>query len=158
MKPFEEYLKQDTPEMRRALTDDTYKTVWQRERRTAHTLTDKEVNTELATFGDAVLKLAIAEMLLDRVENITVVKQKYESDRVLVTVVGRHYDILRHLRCDPAVTKQDYDYTGDAHKHIATALEAVLGAIYLTEGMEAARETVKEWCFLIDRQANGVGA
>lgn len=158
MKTFEEYLVQDTPEMRRALTDDTYKTVWQREHRSAHTLADKEVNSELATLGDAVLKLALAEMLLDRVENITVVKQRYESDRVLVTVVGRHYGLLRYLRCDPAVTKQDYDYAGDSHKHIATALEAVLGAIYLTDGFAAAREVVSAWCLLIDRQTGGVGA
>ena len=158
MKTFEEYLKQDIPEMRRALTDDTYKTVWQREKRSARTLADKEVNSELATLGDAVLKLAIAEMLLDRVENITVVKQRYESDRVLVTVVGRHYDLLRYLRCDPAVAKQDYDYTGDGHKHIATALEAALGAIYLTDGFAAAREVVKAWCHLIDRQMGGANA
>lgn len=155
MKTFEAYLTQDTAMMRRALTDDTYKTVWQRENRVPYTLSDKEVNSELATLGDAVLKLALAEILFDRVENITVVKQRYESDRVLVTVVGRHYDILRYLRCNPDATRQDYDYAGDSHKHIATALEAVLGAIYLEEGMEAAERVVKEWCRLIVTAQNG---
>lgn len=152
------YAGKDTPPLLCALTDDTYKNVWQRRRRARRPLSEAEENTQLATLGDAVLKLALAQMLYaellaGRIENVTVEKQRYESDRVLVTVVGRHYGILSHLRCNTEVARQDYDYTGDEHKHIATAAEAVLGAIYLTDGWDAARAVVGEWRALIDASA-----
>lgn len=151
------YAGGDTPPLLCALTDDTYKNVWQRRTRARRPLAETEENTQLATLGDAVLKLALAEMLYadllsGRIENVTVEKQRYESDRVLVTVIGRHYGILSHLRCNPEVARQDYDYAGDEHKHIATAAEAVLGAVYLTEGWDAARAVVAEWRALIDRE------
>lgn len=158
MKSFEEYLLEKTPEMRRALTDDTYKMVWQKEHRSATTLPDSAVNSELATFGDAILKFLLAEKFFAmRVENITECKKNYESDRVLTTVIGRHYDIIRRLRFD----KQDrniprnYAYTDrkkKSYKYIATACEAALGAVYLKHGMRAARTVVDEWYELITAQ------
>ena len=150
------YADAQTPLLLCAVTDDTYKNVWQRKTRAKHPLSDVEENTQLATLGDAVLKLVLAELLyLDfvqgRIENVTVEKQKYESDRVLVTVIGRHYGLLRYLRCDKRVVKQNYRYTGDDYKHIATAAEAVLGAVYLLDGFSAARTIVAEWRALIDQ-------
>ena len=144
-----------TPEMRRALTDDTYKMVWQKEHRSATTLPDSAVNSELATFGDAILKFLLAKkFFVMGVENITECKKNYESDRVLTTVIGRHYDIIRYLRFDreDKHIPKNYAYKGDSHKYIATACEAALGAVYLKHGMRAARTVVDEWYELITAQ------
>ena len=123
----------------RALTDKSVK---------GHVLEDEDVNTELATYGDAVLKLALCELLLDQVDELTIEKQKYESDVALVRI-GEYYDITKYLRFDrdnPGIP-QDYRFikmdpkfsTGKKEKvrkfnrkrkYIATAIEAVLGAIY----------------------------
>lgn len=151
-----DYAEEKTPPLLCALTDDTYKNLWQRKMRAKAPLSEIEENTQLATLGDAVLKLALAELLYaallrGEIENVTLEKQKYESDRVLVSVIGKHYGLLDYLRCDRRITRQDYRYTGDEHKHIATAAEAALGAVYLMDGFPAARAIVLEWYDLIDK-------
>ncbi len=157
---FEEYLKQETNPLAHrawALTARSYKNI-------DRSLADREDNDELATYGDALLKWALCEVLFDKVKNITVAKQKYESDEVLVKVVARHYHLLDYIRFDknnPNIPK-DYSYKREdkddkpPHKYIATAAEAVLAAIYLDRGRDAdcVRQIVARWTALID-QANG---
>lgn len=120
-------------------------------------LTDKSVqgdrdesvtNLTLATYGDAVLKLALCEILLDHYEELTIEKAKYESDVSLVRV-AEHYELLKYLnfnksnreipqdydcrRLDPSFTqskKERVRHHNRRRKYIATAIEAVLGAIY----------------------------
>lgn len=113
----------------RALTAKSYRNI-------DRSLMDEDTNEELATYGDALLKLAYCELLLDKVDHLSVEKAKYENDRVLVRVIARHYDILRYLRYD-AKNKSipsDYDLLkredDDNYKYIATAVEALLGAHY----------------------------
>ncbi len=120
-------------------------------------LTDKSVqgrrdesvtNVTLATYGDAVLKLALCEILLDRFEELTIEKAKYESDVTLVRI-AKHYDLIRYLDFDRTdrMIPQDYNCRrlepsfgqskkerirkhNRQRKYIATAVEAVLGAMY----------------------------
>ena len=106
------------------------------------------VNTELATYGDALLKFTLCELFLDRVNKLSAVKQNYESDVALVGVAER-YDLLRYLHFDRADRRipQDYEVRpvpldcppdeerrlradNEKHKYIATAVEALLGAMY----------------------------
>lgn len=128
--PFRDFLEQGSGAWRmRALTARSYRSV-------DRSLREEDTNEELATYGDALLKLAFCELLLDRVEHLSVEKAKYENDRVLVRVIARHYDILRFLRYDARDRRipSDYDLVKredeDNYKYIATAVEALLGAFY----------------------------
>ena len=157
---FEKYLNNETGNTAhrcRALTARSYKNI-------DHSLSDQDDNDELATYGDALLKHALCELLFDNVKNITVEKQDYESDEVLVKVIARNYDLLDHMRFDkndPKIPK-DYNYykkedrddnSKSPHKYIATAAEALLAAIYLDHGcdMNCVREIVARWKQLIDQ-------
>ncbi len=132
----------------RALTAKSYKNV-------EHTTRDTQTNEELATYGDALLKLALCEFLLDDADPraLSETKKDYESDRVLVDKVARHYDLLKYIRFDrenPRIV-QSYDYEDDSHKYIATALEALLGAYYkIYRDFDGAKEIVKHFMQIID--------
>ena len=136
---FEEYLqKQETSSwVKRALTDRSYKPQVKSE------LKDKDVNTELATYGDAVIKLCYLELMLDKESQLTIEKAEVESDEYLVNVIARHYNMLDYIHTDTGDKniKRDYDFIkpkktaggnrkNSPHKYIATAVEAMIGAIY----------------------------
>jgi len=136
-----------------ALKDSSYKNVYTKERHISSN--DIQVNTELATYGDAVLKLALCEILWEEEKKkLTESKKNYESDAVLVKVIAKHYDILQYLHFDKADKNmpQQYDYQKDKHKYIATAVEACLGAIYMDKNVswKDIIEIVKAWKNLID--------
>jgi dsRNA-specific ribonuclease len=137
---------------KRALTVKSYKAV-------DGDLTDADVNSELATYGDALLKYALSEMLYGSVENITEEKKKYESDEVLVSVIARHYDLLQYIRFDKGNKRIPRDYNfkkkkqkDSPHKYIATTVEALLAAVYLDYGKstEVVFYIVEQWKKLID--------
>jgi len=139
-----------------ALTDKSHKNVSTRENKAPLNEYD---NTELATYGDAVLKLALCEILWkDKTGVLTEEKKKYESDEVLVKVIAAHYNLLKYLCFDEKDEKklQDYNYQKkkgkNPHKYIATAIEACLGAMYMDESVswDDIIEIVKEWKNLID--------
>ena len=143
-----------------ALKDRSYKKVLQNEKKLYNTKCIK-VNTELATYGDAVLRLALCQLLWeDKVEQLTETKKKYESDEVLVKVIAKHYDMLKYIKYDEDDDQipKDYCYNGDVvvsknnnkHKFIATAVEACLGAIYMEKGIDTVLDIVKIWKDLID--------
>ena len=136
----------------RALIDKSHKNVSTREKNAPLKEYD---NTELATYGDAVLKLALCQILWkNEKEFLTEEKKKYESDEVLVKVIARHYDILHHLHFDKVDKNkpQDYDYRKNGYKYIATAIEACLGAMHIDKNVSwnDIIEIVKEWKNLID--------
>ena len=147
MSVFSDYITSEnkSDNLRLALTDSSYRNV-----KNDHTML---VNSDLATLGDAVLKLLQTEILYDdKVKEISNERQKYESDWVLVNKVARHYDLLRYLHFDEKdqEIKKDYNHSGkrkDSHKYIATAMEAVLGAYYLDNGRdkERVKPVVEEW-------------
>ena len=150
---FKEYLnKADSSKViRRALTDNSYKNEYSR---VNHRQYDGDVNTDLATYGDAVIRLCYCEILLDKTNELTKEKANYESDKYLVEEVARHYDLLKYIKKD---TKDinlavDYDYdsyesgNGNRAKYIATAVEAMIGAIYKeTNDIEPIAELLKCW-------------
>ena len=143
-------------------------------------LTDKSVqgrrdesvtNVTLATYGDAVLKLALCEILLDRFEELTIEKAKYESDVTLVRI-AKHYDLIRYLDFDRTdrMIPQDYNCRklepsfgqskkervrkhNRQRKYIATAVEAVLGAMYKDHrDIGEIIEVVRGWIALLDAE------
>ena len=119
--------------------------------------------SELATYGDALLKLAFCKILFDEkdVLNITEEKKKYESDEVLVKVIAKYYKFLEYIRFDKTDENilQNYDYKKPSkkgkdspHKYIATAVEALIAALYLdnNEDFSVVVEIAKHWKELID--------
>lgn len=163
---FEDYLQDENNENNKhrikALTVRSYRNI-------DHNLKEQDVNDELATYGDALLKLALCKILFDeKVENITVAKQKYESDKNLVAIVAKKYDLLAYIRFDKDDENipQDYHDTScedkkstqnkgndSPYKYIATTVEALLAAIYLDkkENFATIVNIVKEWKALIDK-------
>ena len=138
-----------------ALVSRSYKSFYQNENRMPYV---GKINEELDTYGDAVLKLAICAILYDRKdvdkENITELKIKYETDKALVGVIARHYDLIDYIKFDRNNGKipTDYDYRDDGYKYIATALEASLAAIYIEENRSIKKilEIVEGWMRLVD--------
>ncbi len=154
---FKKYLEEENNENNKnkalALRDCSYKNI-------DHSLTDQNVNNELATYGDALLKLALCQLLFEeKVENITEEKKKYESDKILVSVVAKEYDLLQYISFDKKDEKipQNYEYEKNGnkstHKYIATAAETLLAAFYLdnNKNFDLTLGIVKNWKDLIDK-------
>lgn len=116
----------------------------------------------MATYGDALLKLALCQILFEEnVKNITEEKKNYESDDVLVRVVAEKYSLIQYIRFDRGNKNipQNYNYEkkGDdsPHKYIATAVEALLAAIYLdhNKDFDFVVDIVRKWKMLIDERS-----
>ena len=167
MDKIEELLKDPKTDLQKqALTDKSYKN------KTTHSQNNDEINFELATYGDAILKLALCKIYRDRKnagiefsDNLSKWKEKHESDEVLVRVIAKHYNLLNFLRYDekgngkPEEQKpQDYDHKGqndkDRHKYLATAMEASIAAVYIENGENEVIEIVKQWIEWIDKETN----
>ena len=149
-----------------ALIDKSHKNVSTRENKAP---LDECDNIELATYGDAVLKLALCEILWDKKTGVlTEEKKKYESDEVLVKYIAKRYDILQFLKFDKEDKEKpkDYEYTNhrndrkgrkdrnnrNPYKYIATAIEACLGAMYMDKNVSWGDiiEIVEGWKNLIN--------
>ncbi|MDY4052209.1 MAG: ribonuclease III domain-containing protein [Bacilli bacterium] len=156
---FEEYLeKKDNENVKRALTVESYKN-------RDHSLKNKNVAPDLATLGDAIIKLCYTKYFLDKVEQLSKEVEKYVTDERFVTVIARHYDLLKHIHYDQIDTNipQDYDYNKpgktsgknkktSSYKYIATAVEAMIGAIYLeTNDLDKISELLLKWKEFIDK-------
>ena len=144
---FEEYLqtKETSEWVKRALTDKSYKNANQY---------GGSVNTDLATYGDAVIKLCYLELLLDNSKKLSEEKAKFESDKFLVEKVAKHYQLIEHISKDlqDENLPNDYDYectpgeNKNRHKYIATAVEAMVGAIYKeTKDLKPIIELLDSW-------------
>ena len=152
-----------TPLQLRALTDKSYKN------KTTHSQNNDEINFELATYGDAILKCVLCKIYFEKEDEdnfgfkgkLTEWKKQYESDEVLVRVVAKHYNLLNFLKYDKEGNgkleeqkPQDYEYKGqndkDRHKYIATAMEACIAAVYIENGESEVVEIVKQWIQWID--------
>ena len=150
-----------------ALTDKSYKN------KTTHSQNNDEINFELATYGDAILKCVLCKIYLEREDEdnfgfkgkLTEWKKQYESDEVLVRVVAKHYKLLKFLKYDkkgngkPKEQKpRNYKHKGqndkDRHKYIATAMEACIAAVYIENGENEVIEIVKKWIRWIDKETN----
>lgn len=147
----------DEPLIIRALTDKSYSEVEKLNKRN-----NTRDNFLLATYGDAVLKLAYCEILFD-IKNMTEEKKKYESDEVLVSVIGKNYNILDSIKLNKNDSHMPKDYNWNAngkhedkeHKHIATCIEALIGAIYkIDKDMDEIVAIASYWKTLIDNSSN----
>lgn len=119
-------------------------------------------NVELTTYGDAVLKLAFCDVLYG-VDHLTIEKEKYESDKNYVEVIGKRYDILRRMKYDSEDNYMPKTYIMHKrdmnHKRIATCVEAIAGAIFMIDrDIDEIIEIARFWKRITDEaltQKNG---
>lgn len=105
---FEEWIMKDNELIEYALTDKSYKSVYSKEHH--ENLPKNKTNFELATYGDAILKMCIMEILYDnKIEKPTEEKKKYESNKALV-LIAEKYDLIKNIKTDGnRVNNYDYD-------------------------------------------------
>lgn len=141
--------------MQIAVTDKSYKNKYMNKNKESYP--DSKVNTDLATLGDAVLDLVVLDILYGNCELLSKEKEKYVGDRVWVTKIASHYDLLNYIKKDNN-EKLPNDYNYDKHqsenhnstKYIATCVEAIIGAIYKeTNNLNDIKALVKDWMKLI---------
>ncbi|MBP3308757.1 MAG: hypothetical protein J6L90_04880 [Clostridia bacterium] len=149
---FYEYLhgncQRDESMFIRALTDKSYKNI-------DHKINDNETNSSLSTYGDAVLKLALCKILYEKgSERITDEKKDYETDKTLVEHIARHYGLIDFIKYDvnDKNIPHSYDYKGDSHKFIATAVEALLAVFFIEKNADINEvcKVVRGWMEIID--------
>jgi len=173
MDVFKEWLnkKDESKWIKRALTDPSYNSfrrnsVKKNDPRYDELNTPLPVNTELATYGDALIKLCYCDLFLDKCNMLSKEIEKYVTDEILVKAIAKKYVLLDHLDYDFKDDKivRDYDYIkpsktvgknkkGSPHKYIATIVEAMIGAIYLTNhDLEEIKEILNCWKDIIDKK------
>lgn len=157
MTAFDDYLNSDSKLLERALTDASY--------RNYVSNPNLETNDDLATLGDAILRFALSEIIFDEGEqHASVVRQLFENNRRLVTVIAKHYSLLDLMRFDRNDEHKQAGYEWDQfdsrssgnnrknnpQKYIADAMEAVLAAFYLDNGrnMDVTKFVVRYWTLL----------
>lgn len=145
---FEKYLNEkENKKIKLALTDTTAVTLNKnginKKNEKFEDVNSQESNKQLSTLGDSIIKFYLCSYFYEKKENISE-KKYYETDEFLVSVIAKHYNILDKLDYDSTKKPNDYNYikcgktsTGknkkshNDHKFIATAVEAMIGAIYL---------------------------
>ena len=169
---FEQFVKGekdfgDPKSRKEALTTKSYKKQYQKENKKE--LVGDKTNDELATYGDALLKFALTEILFDEgISGISEERKKYEGDKELVKVIAKHYDLLdiEDFKYDEEDEKIPKDYNYDdkqnqkgnnkqdkTHKYLATTMEALLGAYYkIRKNMDEMKDIVSYWKTLIDNE------
>ncbi|MFC1645100.1 ribonuclease III [Patescibacteria group bacterium] len=102
-------------------------------------------NERLEFLGDAVLELVVTTHLFDNYENPEGELTSWRSALVngeMLAEVGEGLDIGSFLR----MSKGESQDTGRARRYlIANAVEAVIGAIYLDQGYEAAQDFIEKY-------------
>jgi dsRNA-specific ribonuclease len=97
------------------------------------------------TLGDAVLKLALVDMLIksgsDTRDDITLKKKDLEREENLAEI-GRNLGIGQAIKLGIGEKKQR---ANEEPKVLAETVEALIAAIYYDGGFEAARETISKW-------------
>ncbi len=139
--------------VRRALTDTSYKNV-------DHSLTDYDANKELATYGDAIIKLCYAEIFLDNYSPLSKKIEDYVGDERFATIIAKHYKLIENklIRIDESRRPHyNYEYSKPGKteggckkespdKFKATAVEAMIGAIYKeTRDLNSLKVLLSDW-------------
>ncbi len=155
---FEEYLnkKKTSIWVNRALTDTSYRNV-------DYNLIEKDTNKELATYGDAIIKLCYAEILLDKCKQLSKKIEEYVTDERFVTIIAKHYRLIenKYISIDEkdSSIKEHLNYKYEKPKKTsggnkkdspdkfkATAVEAMIAAIYKeTKDLNSITELLKKW-------------
>ena len=151
---FEEYLnkKETSKWVKRALTDKSYKHYY--EELNGKPYLGKH-NKDLGTYGDRVISLCFVELMLDKESKLSIEKAKVESDEYLVKTIAKHYNLLKFIDTDENNNDlpRNYDFIKPAkknkdspHKYIATAVEAMIGAIFKeTNDLKPIIELLDSW-------------
>lgn len=154
---FEEWIMKDNELIEYALTDKSYKSVYSKEHH--ENLPKNKTNFELATYGDAILKMCIMDILYDKkIEKTTEEKKKYESDKALV-LIAEKYNIICKIKTDgKRVKSYDYEHNktkkGNKCKYIATCVEALIAAIYInTRNIDKLKKLTNKWMEYIDQNS-----
>ena len=103
---FEEWLnKKYNKNIKRALTAASYKNI-------DHSLSEKDIANDLATYGDALIRFCYARILLDKCTQYSKEIEKYVTDERFVSIIARHYDLLKYIEFDYRDVNivKDYDY------------------------------------------------
>lgn len=167
MGKFEKYLNEkENEKIKLALTDTTAVTLKKsginKKNKEFEAVNSQESNKQLSTLGDSIIKFYLCSYFYGKAENISEKKKYYETDEFLVSVIAKQYNILDKLDYDSTKKPNDYNYikcgktsTGknkkshNDHKFIATAVEAMIGAIYLINKdgnwFEEISTILKEW-------------
>ena len=93
-------------------------------------------------------------------DQLSVKKEKYEKYETLVKVIAKYHCMLNYININPNDDKfvkyHNYEYFRNGnkvspHKYIATAVEAMIGAIYKEEKkLEPKIELIRKWKELVD--------
>lgn len=148
---FKAYLKSDHPLIQQALTDRSSKNKDQK----------ILINQNLGTLGDSILKFILSLKYYEDEGKLTERISKYLTDANLVKKVGKYYDIVQYIKKDELDIKLPNDYLykkakrskskNCPHKYIATAIEAMIGAIYeINKDLEEIKSIINDWIIIID--------
>ena len=158
---FEKWLNETNSKwIKIALTDNSYKQIYRKEKR--EELSNNKVNSDLATYGDAILKVCLMKILIERnEEKLTEQKKIYESDRSLVKYIAPKYDLINKIYMDKEKKTHSYNYdsyynstkTKNRCKYIATCVEALIAAIFIEENCELDPiiNLVEQWMTLCEK-------
>ena len=104
---FEKWLekRENNDLIKRALVDKSYKTTLSRNK-----LPEVKTNEDLATVGDAVVKLCLSEIFIDRCEKLSKTMEQFETDEFFVTRIATRYDLLSFIQYDNEDEKMPKDY------------------------------------------------
>lgn len=138
---FEKYLNEKDKRIDLALTDNSYKNfirngIKKNNPRYKDVNSFDKDNLDLSTLGDAIIKFVYVNLFIDdnKIKMLSKEIEKYITDKYFITKVAKKYDILKHLKYDKSDSNMhtDYEYKDNGNrKFIATAVEAMIGAIYL---------------------------
>jgi ribonuclease-3 len=112
-----------------------------------HKDVEREDNERLEFLGDSVLKLLISEHLYHKSKDpegeMTILRSKIEKNDTLASI-AKKIGLKEHI----LMTEGERKIAGDGEKKIlADTLEAIIGAIYIDQGLEKTREFLKETMF-----------
>ncbi len=161
MDKFEEYLNEKDENIDLALIDKSYKSyikkgVKKNEPNYKDVNSFDKDNLDLSTLGDAIIKFVYVNIFIkdNNIEMLSKEIEKYITDKYFITKVAKKYDILKYLQYDTLDNSMhtDYEYKDNENrKFIATAVEAMIGAIYLNfinkdgDWFKEISSILKEW-------------
>lgn len=159
MDKFEKYLNEKDKWIDLGLTDNSYKNfirngIKKNDPRHEDVNSFDKDNLDLSTLGDAIIKFVYVNIFIKK-NNIKMLSkeiEKYITDKFFITKVAKKYDILKYLKYDKSDGKMhaDYEYKDNGNrKFIATAVEAMIGAIYMINiddnWFDEISSILKEW-------------
>jgi len=98
------------------------------------------------TLGDAVLKLILVDKLINKgIEDSGVIteEKKDAENRKTLSGISRKFNVGKFMKMGTGEKEHDKIYDND--DNLAETLEALIGAIYLDVGFDAAKKVIMKW-------------